>query len=770
MKACFCAALLGLALVVPSWAKTVALWPLDTEQATWLNARCLVEPGHNLSAPFGSLSTNEAFAATVPNPDATANLLDNPTNNAGSARMVSNRYFHNSGLGWKVNLTNSFTVEGWYKAVAEPTPTDWQYLVGPRGSNTGGWMLSLRSIGGQVQFSLYVRNGDATVLVNDHFFSGADLTGDRAWRHLALTYARDTANGVWSLFLDGAAVGSVTNSAAPLTQGHGNFYLGGRADHAINGFLDTWRVSDTVLAPEQMLNHPVEAPPATVLPKTVAYWRLDSQNGTLNLKSFVNSAYTLAAQGAAPLATNAHFAGTLPNSDKSADFIGNARTNSGSVCYDSAAASRYLRAPNLGYKVDLTNSFTVEGWVRRTVNPGANFYYVAGARDGGTGWMLSLRSDNGSIRYHLHANRGIGTSLDAYFPNGNVTADFGWQHLALTYDCTLAGRGVWEFFVNGASSGALTNLALPTVSHNYSAFNLAGRPAGANTFLGLLDCWRVTDAVLTPAQFLNADVDRPIVPKTLAYWKLDSAGGTADLASSVDTRFGLFGANGGATATNIQARLRIPNPDASPDFIGNPTNHSGAVFFRAPGVEPNSRCAYASYLGLRVDPVNSFTTEGWLRLHDEATTNVFFFVTGNRRASNGWMLTLRYDALAEKTKFHLFAQSPDGLFIERFYDAADVTGQRDWKHVALVHDRAGADLGTWELFLDGTSQGTLTNNVFARVAYPSIDYELGGRIGGGVGSDSTPGCFDAWRVVDQPLTPAQFLNYGFARGTLIGIK
>lgn len=774
MKNMLHTALLATVLVSSCWAKTIALWPLDNRPTGEVNSRCLVSGANNLSGPVGQWPTNEQFAATIPNPDTTFDLLDNPTNNFGSTRM-KDRYLINNGFGWKVDLTNSFTIEGWYQISSLPgVQPDFDYLVGPRGSNIGGWMLDYRLWDGSLRYNLYVRNGlgAQTVLVNTYFTS-VDLTdATNMWHHVALSYTHNESLGVWRLYHNSVLAGTATNAAAATTQNHGLFYFGGRGNSYMDGFLDFWRVSDTVLAPEGFLNYPAVIPPAPATPKTLAYWRLDNRDGTPDLKSFVNTAYNLAAQGTAPLVTNEHFAATLPNSDKSADFLGNSRTNYGAVGYNASASGRYLRSANLGLKVDITNSFTVEGWMLRTANPAVvpAFYYVAGARDASTGWMLSLRSDGG-IKYNLYVNSSS-VLVNGDFPVSSGISGVGvWQHVALTYDHTLAGKGVWELLLDGVSAGALTNASLPTASHGYSALNLAGRPSGDNTFIGLLDCWRVTDSVLAPAQFLNADVDQPLVPRTLGYWKLDAPGGVLDLTSSVDARFNLIAANGGPAATNIQARLRIPNPDASPDFSGNPTNHTGSVFFRAPGEATSSRSAYASYLGLRLDPVNSFTAEGWLRLYGEpADTDGLFYVAGNRRGVNGWMLTLRRDAADQKTVFHLFTQNTDGLNLSRFFDVADVTGRRDWMHVALVHDRVAADLGTWELFLDGASQGVLTNNVFARTPFACFDFQLGGRVAGGAGNDATPACFDSWRVVDQPLFPVQFLNHGYPGGTIIRIK
>lgn len=299
-------ALLGLAFASSCWSKTIALWRIDNEPDGTVNSRCLVAADNNLSSSGGA--TNAQFAATVPNPDLTPDLFDNPTNNVGSARMW-NRQLYSSTFGRQVDLTNDFTVEGWYKVVSEPTPSTFQYFVGPRGGGIGGWMLSLRSINSQIQFSLYVRTGASTVLVSDHYFDSVDLTGDREWRHVALTYAHAEANGVWTLFLDGTDIGACTNSAAPATQNTGTFFMGGRGGNYMDGFLDYWRASDTVLTPEEFLNYPLVIPPAPAQPKTLAYWRFDGMSGTPDAKSFVNSGYTMRIYGTAPLATNVQFAG-----------------------------------------------------------------------------------------------------------------------------------------------------------------------------------------------------------------------------------------------------------------------------------------------------------------------------------------------------------------------------------------------------------------------------------------------------------------------------
>jgi hypothetical protein len=235
-------------------------------------------------------------------------------------------------------------------------------------------------------------------------------------------------------------------------------------------------------------------------PRTVACWPLDAQGGTPALASAVNAAYTFTPQRHAPAATNAQAVARVPMPDATPGFVGDPHANAGAILFD-ASRPGYLVASNLGARVEHTVAFTVEGWLCRTADPGADLWYVCGAREIGTGWMLSLRRNDSNIGYHLHVN---GLGIDATFPGGDVTQNPGWQHLALVYDPGRNALGAWELFLNGVSAGVLDNTQAPN-THGIAAFNLGGRAfSAANTYRGLFDFWRVSSGARTPATFLCA--------------------------------------------------------------------------------------------------------------------------------------------------------------------------------------------------------------------------------------------------------------------------
>lgn len=235
-------------------------------------------------------------------------------------------------------------------------------------------------------------------------------------------------------------------------------------------------------------------------PRTVACWPLDSHGGAPGLTSAVNPAYALTPIRHAPGSTNAQAIARVPNPDSTPGFSGDPSANAGAVFFD-AARPGFLVASNLGARVEHTVPFTVEGWLCRTADPGADLWYVCGAREIGSGWMLTLRRDGDRIGYHLYMHNG---NVSGFFPGGWVTENPGWHHVALVYDPGRDAFGAWELFVNGVSAGVLANTQAPS-THGTAAFNLGGRAySAANTFIGLLDFWRVSSGARPPNTFLRA--------------------------------------------------------------------------------------------------------------------------------------------------------------------------------------------------------------------------------------------------------------------------
>ena len=80
-------------------------------------------------------------------------------------------------LGLRCDLTNSFTVEGWYRKEGNPGGRLWN-LAGAR-DDANGWMLSLGAKDGRTKFHLHVSDvSRGGRLQFERFFQNADVTSD----------------------------------------------------------------------------------------------------------------------------------------------------------------------------------------------------------------------------------------------------------------------------------------------------------------------------------------------------------------------------------------------------------------------------------------------------------------------------------------------------------------------------------------------------------------------------------------------------------------
>jgi len=485
--------------------------------------------------------------------------------------------------------------------------------------------------------------------------------------------------------------------------------------------------------------------------ETLAFWRLDAAADGVDLKNAAGTNHHFEARGGAPSASFRQPLAIVPAWEQLDAATRGSRRNNGSVFLSAAAGRTHLCAPGLGRALELTRSFTVEGWLRKAAEPLQDRpWCLCGARDAGPGWMLSLRNDAGRTRFHLQVHGPAdGPTLDGFFGRSDVTGDFDWVHVALTYDAARQGTGVWELFVNGVSAGTLANPAKAAASHGFADFNLGGRPGGNNTFEGQLDLWRVSGEALPAARFLTAHV-----PQTLAYWPLDvTADGALDLANQACKDYALSpGKDGGVTGVGERAVPEVPNPKALRRGARVARTNTGCV--RLAGDLGRRSLLVAPGLGLRCDLTNSFTVEGWYRKEGEPGER-FWHLAGARDGSNGWMLSLRANGGRTQFNLHVSDVSQGGrLQFEGFFQNADVTGDAGWRHVALVYDAMRGGSGVWELFLDGVSRGTIANPTAPDRSHGFGDFSLAGRESF---SNSFVGWLDCWRVSDGPLAPEQFL-------------
>ena len=153
-------------------------------------------------------------------------------------------------------LGGAWTVEGWVKWNGATGAN--QTIVGNwNGTDLGGWRLSLDAGSSPAKFRLVFKaRRPGTVVADGEFAADASALAD-GWHHLALSYDPAAYRGVWSLAIDGVAVGTVPNAYAPAADSWGDdgLRLGADAngDAAFNGLVDMWRISSGVLTVEETL-------------------------------------------------------------------------------------------------------------------------------------------------------------------------------------------------------------------------------------------------------------------------------------------------------------------------------------------------------------------------------------------------------------------------------------------------------------------------------------------------------------------------------------
>ncbi len=745
-------------------AETVALWKLDYEgDGSALNTRCLLNPAYDLglngSAWVGTAV--ESWVALPPNPDTTGGYLASPTNRNAVGLNLSSSCFTNIAVSARVNVTNSFTVEGWVYRITNPTGTGWHYLVGNHMGGAGRWILSLRQ--GGTNWVLYVDSR-----VNDIAFPVKnDPSTTNVWRHIALTYKRDAGSsqqGVWELFVDAQSCGALTNSSRPtaITTADSVFSLGGRPSGGNTGTLklDYWRISDAVLAPAAFLNAGTSVPAAEPPSRTLAYWRLDgTADGRLDTRDFVGSArlssmldvtnHTTVIQASAVNAFN----GQPPNSALTLPS-----GNTGSLYAQGSGAC--LRVNDLGRQLEITNSFTVEGWLcpqRRDYQ--SDLQYIANTRIATKGWAFALKKlTDGTRKLVIFAADDAGTIAGDEPVSGDLEqwADV-WRHVALVYDHTAGAQeqGGWKCYLDGVLQGSYTHTRTRSGTTSSEYFHLGGRVSNANTFCGGLDCWRVSRAALSPQQFLNASADAQPAVGVLALWPLNSSDGLYLDATDVTGGWPFhtpLTALHKVTASVGHAAATVPNPDRSAVFRGDPATNCGSVVFNTPaaGAARAYLATTDSTLRDMLSLTNSFTWEAWLCRTQNPGAWQLLFGTGTSPnfVSGGMDVNLTY-----RSNGYVLWVSQGGISDVALGGTADDGTLGVWRHVALVYD-VSLGKGTWKFYVNGLLQGTLENSTQPVRTLPGGIY-IGGRPWS---ANSFNGAIDSVRLTKGALAPSQFLN------------
>ena len=172
-------------------------------------------------------------------------------------------------------------------------------------------------------------------------------------------------------------------------------------------------------------------------------------------------------------------------------------------------ASDFAYSEVVGRYVTPTNDFTLEGWYNFARLPSkGETWMVASAFGGDNRWFLTLRHDSihKGLTWQIFAGTPrTGDSLLTTVTDPNTLTN-GWHRFALTFDHrTVAGEAEWRFYLDGQPSGRRAVKAFEGRFTGGTRFALGGRGRAGNVIAGSLSCCRISDRVLTSAEFLQPD-------------------------------------------------------------------------------------------------------------------------------------------------------------------------------------------------------------------------------------------------------------------------
>ena len=319
----------------------------------------------------------------------------------------------------------------------------------------------------------------------DSYFNSAEnpLSDMNDWTHLA--WVRKSRS--WTLYQNGNLVGTVSAGTRKTLNAQA-LRIGGRMEHTWRGDMAEIRISRGALATNEFLCAAPQVqnpPPPAEADGTQAFWYLDGEGASVDLANatMASGAFSFAgtAQGGAP-------AGMSRHADDSGLFDDSSRPNAGSV----AVSASPLTASRLGDDLDVTKTFTVEGWFRRTAaTPVSGTEIVCGTWDGSAGWYLALVPGNdGKLHFAVRAQSLLTPYANGIFPVGAGPAD-GWHHLALVHD---TDTGTWTLRVDDESLGEVACIT----PARFGSCGTHDFMLGSATFAGSFDIWRVSRVVRSP--------------------------------------------------------------------------------------------------------------------------------------------------------------------------------------------------------------------------------------------------------------------------------
>jgi len=734
--------------------ETVGLWKLDRDTRGGVNGAPSVGDVH-LSGGFPAFhpwNVNDiAYSVGVFYPDSDCAFTNNPPNptvtlpdgNEGS--LFGRRFSDDSRLvvhsiGSELSLTNDFTVEGWMKlecrdSIYEADGATWlRHVCGTRASKIG-WVFQLRRRSGVCEAVILAQDEAGVVIPETNLGDLSACEGN--WAHVALAYSHasgDGATGVWNCYLDGALTGSATNSIAPRDGGVDTNSLRlifgpqkSAEEFSLPAKLDCWRASRTALQPAQFLC----ATNGTAATDVLALWPMNVQDGAYidgtdvaggnyTFEDPLDAMYRAASGDGAP-----EIPGLSTATNGCAEFRsanGSDRSRSYLICYDQDTVRTLSN----------TNGCTFEVYLYPTYQPSGNDYEFIYLMNSGTLNALGSTILGGTACANLtyRANGFVifvnGCLKDEQFRDTDGQPILlplnTWSHVALTLHAE-GSTCIFDLYVDGVKRGTLTSSSgTPRLATDLF---LGGRYASANSFRGKMSLLRISRGVLSTNEFLCA---RSSVPESRAYWPLDGAA-ALDLTGRIDGADGLndFTAVSGVTGLAVGARIRVPRPDTSTNFTGDASANAGAIQVSADGY------AQTPLAGTYVDPVESFTAEGWVRWARSQGAAAEVVCGTYASGEGGWKLILDSTGSAPTLRLHAEGKHPVSVLAEGVLMADASSLEETWHHLALLYDTAVGD---------GVAVGSVTNSWRLSGVLDRAPF----RLGAFDGDTSFAGEYDMWRI------------------------
>jgi len=642
-------------------------------------------------------------------------------------------------------LTDSYTVESWFKTSASP-PTS--AILVCKNDNSVNY-----------PFCLFVQNPTNKLcffMTGTTSLCSPSTVTDGLWHHGV--GVRDVNNDKLFIYIDGVLVNQTTDNSVASYVNDDLITIGNGGPSNIawdyNGLIDDVKIYNYARTAGQIIEdmnagHPA---PGSPVGSALGYWKFDE--GAANTCSggandACNSGSQTTTLDGAFGATTA--APTYTNSGK----FGKGLTFDGSddvVSLGTATAIDDLP----------TGGMSISTWIYPT-SIGENSRGIILAKNSGatpsSGWILQTVATN-AIKFSVDGS----TDLVRQTSNSTITLN-AWNHVVLTWDGVITTAASADIYINGVeTSYATTTNGAAIVSDAASTMYLGNDSAGTSTFAGTIDETKVYNFPLTSDQIKvlynqnsgasmgslstdstglasNADVDSYCPPgqgtacaAPVLHWKLDENTGTA----AYDTT----GNNNQGTLTN------------TPKWL--PGKYGAGLDFA--GSNQHVTIADASQTGLDFAAASAFTIETWFK-HGPATavqTMVSKMVTSDN--DGGYKLKMEADG-------DITCETDDDDADTTIDDTATTTAATYddgvWHHVACVYDVANTKM---YIYIDGVltaSDASISTNSLANddAFFYGIDVATG--------TEDWIGQLDDLRVYNVARSQAQ-IAWDYNRGAPVG--